>query len=178
MAYDLALSMQDVSLVQVAPRPSTLSAKVEVLAGSFKKFERLVVLAGASATGALMGFVAAMSLGRIDLWQVVLLAAPFFILSFHLTRETLCDAFDRKAYGCAAATTLHAGALLAWPITTLFAPLELNLFWTAPVTAITALALLSMCWTGSSRAIYRTCLQGALVAMVALQQGTMLSLGS
>jgi hypothetical protein len=144
---------------------------------NFRKSERLVVLAGASATGALGGFFIAMALGRIELWQVLLLSAPVFALSFHFTRETLADALYRKAYGCATAAGLHAMALLAWPITALFAPMQAMVFWATPVAAISALVLVSMCWTGSSRAIYRTCAQGAMVTLIAAHQGALLMLG-
>lgn len=146
-------------------------------ASNFRKSERLVVLVGASAMGALGGFFVAMALGRIELWALLLISAPVFALSFHFTRETMADALYRDAYGCAVAAGLHAMALLAWPITAFFVPMQAMVFWAAPVAALTALALLSMCWTGSSRAIYRTCAQGALVAMIAAQQGTLLMLG-
>jgi hypothetical protein len=152
-------------------------AAEQPFASNFRKSERLVVLGGASAAGALGGLFVALALGRIDLWMVLLLSAPVFALSFHFTRETLADALYRDAYGCAVAAGAHAMALLAWPITALFAPLNAIVFWSAPIAAITALALLSMCWTGGSRAIYRTCAQGALVAMIAVQQGTLLMLG-
>jgi hypothetical protein len=171
MAFD-GLPLEPSFTVAAAPR-----SKQSAFASNFRRSERLVVLVGASAIGALGGFFVAMALGRIELWALLLISAPVFGLSFHFTRETMADALDRASYGCAVAAGLHAMALLAWPITAFFAPLHAMLFWTAPVVALTALALLSMCWTGSSRAMYRTFAQGAMVAMIAGQQGTLLMLG-
>lgn len=172
MAFD-ALPFGSSASFDTAAAPAERPA----FTSNFRKSERLVVLVGASAMGALGGFFVAMALGRIELWALLLISAPLFALSFHFTRETMADALYRDAYGCAVATGLHAMALLAWPITALFAPLQAMLFWTAPVAALTALALLTMCWTGSSRAMYRTFAQGAIVAMIAAQQGTLLMLG-
>ena len=171
MAFD-GLAFESSAALAAGP-----TLKQSAFASNFRKSERLVVLIGASALGALGGFLVAMALGRIELWALLLISAPVFALSFHFTRETLADALHRDAYGCAVATGLHAMALLAWPITAFFAPLQALVFFSAPIVALTALALLSMCWTGSSRAMYRTFAQGAMVAMIAAQQGTLLMLG-
>jgi hypothetical protein len=171
MAFDaVPLGSSAVLVAEPAAAQTTFTS-------NFRKSERLVVLIGASAMGALGGFFVAMALGRIEFWALLLISAPLFALSFHFTRETMADALHREAYGCAVATGLHAMALLAWPITAFFAPMQAMVFWTAPVAALTALVLLSMCWSGSSRAMYRTFAQGAMVAMIAAHQGTLLMLG-
>lgn len=167
MAYDSALP---VNAEMAAPTVDV------VVRSDFRRTERLVLLAGASGLGAALGFGAAIAAGRIELWLVILAAMPFLVFALHLTAETLRDALKRNAYGCAAASIMHAGALLAWPLSSLFIPLGALNYFVPPAAALATLVLFASCWGGSSRAVYRMGAQGALVAAVAAHQGFMVLL--
>ena len=170
MAYDAALALNH----GIGPERAPLVERSD----DFHRFERLVVLTGASAVGAVGGFVAAMTLGRLDLWMIILGAAPFLVLALHLTAEMMREGLRRQAFGCATAAGLHVAALLAWPITSFFAPLSSVSFWIAPIVAMTALFLLASCWQGASRGVFRVSAIGLIVAAVAVNQGTMLFIGT
>lgn len=164
MAYDSAL---------VLDTPIAVSDRRD----DFRRLERIMVLLGASAVGAIGGFVVAMSFGRIDLWGVIASTAPLLILSLYLTALTLSDAMKRQAWGCGTAAGLHGAALLAWPITSLLIPLNEANFWIAPVAAAATLVLFASCWGGSSRAVYRLGGQGVLIGALIAHQSTLLILG-
>jgi hypothetical protein len=114
----------------------------------------------------------------MELWTVILTAVPLIVLALYLVARTLQEGMVRHAYGCTTAAILHAAALLAWPATSLFAPLSAANFWIAPVAAMATLILFASCWTGSSRAIYRLGGQAAIVCALAAHQGLLLTLGS
>lgn len=137
----------------------------------FVRSERLTLLMGGAAGGALAGALAAMSFGGLTIWLLIATAAPVLILALYLTAETLTDALKRHARGCATAAGVQAAALLAWPFTSLFTPLNGLNYFIAPTLAMGALVLFASCWNGASRAVYRTAAQGALVALVAAHQG-------
>jgi hypothetical protein len=145
---------------------------------TFVRSERLVVLTGASALGAAIGFAVAMTSGRVDLWVLALVALPALALAAHLTIQTLSEAFASRAWGCASASVLHVAALMAWPMTALVSAGSPALFWIAPGVALTALVLFASCWEGSARAVYRSGAQGALVAAIAAQQGVFVGSGA
>lgn len=143
----------------------------------FLRSERLVVLFGASALGVILGFVLAVTVGRQDIWVLTLMALPALGLAAHFTIQTMGEAIAARAWGCATASVLHVGALVAWPMIALFASASPDLFWLAPGMALSALLLFASCWGGSARAVYRASAQAALVAAVAGQQGVMVLLG-
>jgi hypothetical protein len=169
MAYDATL----------LPHASHFSTTPPVHEDSgFRRSERLVVVAGATAIGVLAGFGAAMAFGRLDTWLLSIVAAGVFALALYLTAETVQDALRRKAYGCAAASMLHAAALFAWPATFLFFPVGAPQFWLAPVSGLTTLALFASCWSGHQRAVYRISGQGVLVAAAASYQAVLFVMGA
>lgn len=173
MAYDSALLLNR----------NVFAAKARVASfpdrrDEFRRLERLMVLMGGAAAGAIIGFAAAMTLGRLELWMVILTAAPLLVLALYLTGETAREAMSRKAYGCTAASCLHVAALLAWPLTSLLTPLGSLNFWIAPVLAVGTLVLFASCWSGPSRAVYRLGAQGLLIGALAAHQGTLLILGN
>lgn len=149
------------------------SARAEV----WRRDERLAVLVGAAAFGALAGFAGTLWAGRMDAFVLVLIAAPILALDLHLTGQTLSEALRRNAHGCASACVLHGVAVLAWPVTALVAAFAPVAFWVAPALAMTALLLFASCWGGQARAIYRMGGQSALVAALVAQQGLFALLG-
>lgn len=170
MAYDsILIDNVNVHAVPIAARERN---------DDFRRFERLVVLAGASALGALMGFASAMTLGYADLFTMIAVAAPVLAMALYLTSQMLRDGINRRAYGCAASAVLHATALLAWPMTALLAPMSPLIFWIAPAMAMSALVMLSSCWQGATSGVYRVGVMGLMVAGLAAQQATMLALGA
>lgn len=159
--------------VVAAPETAAVDTRAD-----FRRLERLIVLTGGASVGAGAGFITAVALGRMELWSVVLIAAPLMVAALFLVARTLQEGMTRNAMGCTTAAILHAAALLAWPMTALFAPLSGAAFWIAPVAALATLVLFASCWTGPSRAIYRMGGQAALVAALAVHQGILLTLGS
>ena len=148
-------------------------APAYVRRADFRRLERIVILAGGAALGLTIGFTTAIGLGRPSQAALILSGAVFGALALYLCSRTLRESLARSAYGCAAATVAHAAALLAWPLTALFAPVSALAFWSAPFIAISALVLFASCWGGSPRAVYRLGLQGALVAALAAYQGAL-----
>ncbi|MFT3727691.1 MAG: hypothetical protein QM759_07700 [Terricaulis sp.] len=140
----------------------------------FRRLERVVVLAGGLALGGLAGFTAEIMLGRPSVATLMVSGTILISFALYLCTQTLRESFVRRAYGCATATILHAGALLAWPMAALFAPLSPVAFWMAPVAAVSALVLFASCWGGPPRAVYRLSLQGFIVAAAAMYQGALL----
>jgi len=162
--------------VSVAPTAAILGHAPERV--DFRRGERLIVLMGASAFGAMLGFAAALAGGRVEPWVLALMALPVLGFSAHLTIRTLSEAFAARAHGCASASVLHVAALMVWPMTALFAAANPALFWIAPGIALSALVLFASCWGGGARAVYRASAQGALVAAIAAQQGVTVLLGA
>jgi hypothetical protein len=144
----------------------------------FHRPERLAVLGGSLAIGGGAGFSLAMMLGPMNIWTIVAVAAPVLALALHFTQWTLRDAISRGAYGCAAAASMHAAALLAWPFAGLMMPLAPTGFWIAPALAVGTLVLSASCWGGAPRTVYRLAAQGILVAALAAHQGTILFMGA
>lgn len=144
----------------------------------FVRSERLGLLVGGAGVGALIGGFAAMALGQPTLWVMILTAAPVLTLALYLTARTLTDAMRRNARGCATVAGLHAAALIAWPLTSLFTAVNSLNFFIAPVLAMGSLVLFASCWSGSSRGVYRLAAQGALVALVAAHQGVIVLMAS
>ena len=140
----------------------------------FRRLERLVVLAGGVALGGATGLAAEIMIGRPTFAVLIASGAILIPLALYLCSQTLRESVARRAYGCACATVLHAAALLAWPMTALFAPLSPMVFWTAPAVAVSALVLFASCWGGPPRAVYRLSLQGFIVAGAAMYQGAMI----
>jgi hypothetical protein len=139
----------------------------------FRRLERIVVLAGGVAAGATVGFVTEIAIGRPTLDIVIASGALFIAFALYLCTQTLRESLVRGARGCATATVIHAAALLAWPLTALFAPLSAMAFWSAPAIAISGMVLFASCWDGPPRAVYRLALQGALVSGLAAYQGAL-----
>lgn len=170
MAYDATLTFNR----QAVLRPQTAVADRR---DDFRRLERLVILTGGASAGAAAGFMAAIAFGPLDLRIVLLGAAPMVALALYLVARTLEEGMRRHAVGCTTAAIMHAAALLAWPMTSLFAPLSAMSFWIAPIAALSTLVLFASCWTGPSRAIYRLGGQAAIVAALAVHQGMLLTLG-
>jgi hypothetical protein len=139
----------------------------------FRRLERLVILAGGVALGLSLGFTTAIGVGRPSLTALIASGAVLVAFGLYLSSQTLRECLLKRAPGCAAATIAQAAALLAWPLTGLFAPVSAPVFWAAPALAISALVLFASCWNGPSRAVYRLGLQGALVAALAAYQGAL-----
>lgn len=171
MAYDSTLRIDGEAIT----RPAII---VSDRREEFRRLERIMVLTGASAFGAVAGFGVAMTFGRLDLWEIIVSAAPLLSLSLYLTGKTLSDAMKRKAWGCSTASCLHAAALLAWPMTALLTPLNEANFWIAPLAAMATLVLFASCWGGASRAIYRLGVQGIVIGGLLTHQGALLILGN
>lgn len=139
----------------------------------FLRFERLVVLVGASGLGAGAGFVTAVALGRQDMWTQLMVAAPVLALALYFASATFAEAQQRKAYGCGVMAACHGISLIAWP---LFVPLQGMSFFMAPAAALLTVLALASCWNGSPAAIYRAALQALLVAALAAYQGALVLL--
>jgi len=139
----------------------------------FRRLERIVVLTGGVAIGGAIGFVTEIAIGRPSLAVLVVSGAVFIAVALYFCSQSLSESLVRRAHGCAAAAIIQASALLAWPLTGLFAPVSAFAFWSAPLVAISSLVLFASCWEGPPRAIYRLALQGTLVAAFAAYQGAL-----
>lgn len=162
-----------------APRVAMATQTLENIASEeiWRRDQRLVVLAGGIALGALAGFFITLTSGRFDVWLLAMIAMPLLALDLYLAGKTMSTALQSQSVGCATACGLHAAAVLAWPMTALMIPLSPLAFWSAPALALTALVLFASCWSGEGRALYRMAAQGALVAALMAQQGVFVVLG-
>ena len=171
MAYDSTFFFNQAAALRAKPPAVTEDRR------DFRRLERIVILTGGASVGAAAGFGAAIALGRMALWEVLLTAAPLMVAALYLVARTLQEGMGRNAIGCTTAAIMHAGALLLWPMTALFAPLSGAAFWIAPVAAMATLVLFASCWSGPPRAIYRLGGQAMIVAALAAHQGVLLTLG-
>lgn len=169
MAYDSTL---------LETRAHVFAPPVDRTDDDFRRGERLVVVAGASALGAMLGAGTAIALGRVDTWMILAASAPLFLLAMHLTWRTMREAVARRAYGCSFATVAFFLSLAAWPAVAMFYPLDAPRFWIAPASAFASLLLLASCWKGTHRTVYRTGLQGTLLSIGAGYLGLLVFLGS
>lgn len=132
----------------------------------FRRSERVVVLVGAGAAGALFGFALALAMGRTNPAVVALAVGPALALSAWLALGIVREGISRGAIGCSAAAGMHVAALALWPLAHLMAaPIEQVLM--APLLAAATLVLLASCWTGSAAIVYRAAGQGLAVAALA-----------
>lgn len=164
MAYDV--SQADGAWVQ------------ERAADDWLRSERLVALGGAIALGFIVGLGATLMVGRIDPIVLIAISAPILLLSLYLTAQTLTEAFERRAYGCATAAIAHGVALFAWPVGALMSASTPALFWIGPALALSSLALFASCWSGGARPIYRMALQATLIASITAYQGMFMLMGA
>ena len=167
MAYDSALFEPTAALVPARKTSRRIETVPPVQSAqraddNFHQAERLVVVGGAAALGALLGVFAGIGFGKPEMWIGAAAAAPLYGLGIYFTAATFRDAKEARAFGCACASGLHMLALLAWPVAAIFYPLSMLQFWIAPAIALSALGLFASCWGGSKRAVYRACLQGVL----------------
>jgi hypothetical protein len=140
----------------------------------FHGFERFAFLLGAVGAGGVSGFIAAVAVGRQDLWTQLLGGAPVLALALCLACATFVEARRCALTGCSIMAGSHGVALIAWP---LFIPLHPTVYWIAPAAAMTSVLLLASCWSGSPGAIYRSAAQAMLVAALAAYQGVLIVLG-
>jgi hypothetical protein len=131
----------------------------------FRRGERLVVLMGGAALGILAGLGAALVLGRVGAWPVII-GIPLFVFALYLAVATFRDAVERRAFGCAAAAGLVAASMLAWPAAALLVPMSALTFWIAPTAALGSMALLASCWSGASGAVYRLSGEAAMFCTI------------
>ena len=172
MAYDSTLAG---SVKLATPRLQRRAARID---DDFHRTERMVVVCGAVAFGAVVGTATAFTLGYTPVRVMVVAGAPIFLLGLYFAVATLRDAIDRRAWGCASATMLHFGALLTWPVAAVLYPLATVSFWFAPALAVSALILFASCWSGAKRVVYRACAQGALMAVCAAYFGVLAVMGA
>ena len=144
----------------------------------FHRAERIVVVAGASLLGALIGAASAIVSGQIAPWMMLVWGAPVYVLALYFAVATLHDGLERNALGCAIAATMHVAALFAWPLVALVHPTMSLPFWYAPAIAFSALIMFASCWGGHKRVVYRACCQGALTAACASYLGLLTAMGS
>jgi hypothetical protein len=144
----------------------------------FTHVERVTMMAGGAAAGAVGGVFLAIAIGQLNLWTVLVMSAGVLALGLHLGNCTLKEAWSRGALGCAAVAIAHMYTLLAWPIISLYAPASASMAFVAPAAGLLTLGLLASCWRGQPRAIYRLSGQAALVAALGSYQGLLLAIGS
>ncbi len=144
---------------------SSLSHVEAVTMSEFRRDERFAVLFGGAAVGIALGFVAALSMGRVGMWPMIV-AAPVFALAAYLAVATCRDAIERRAFFCAIAAGLVALSLLAWPAMGLIFPMSTPQFWIAPAATLGSMVLLASCWSGTQGAAYRLCGEAASLCAI------------
>lgn len=176
MAYDSTLAFRsDAGPADVLVDAKPFQARTD---DDFHRGERMVVITGAAALGAMLGIFAAIGLGRLESWMIFAAGAPVYALGLYFTAATFHDARACRAMGCATASGLHMLALLAWPAAAFFYPMSAAPFWIAPAIALSALALFASCWGGTKRAVYRACGQGVLVTASVVYVGFLTIMGA
>lgn len=176
MAYDSTTFVAKPSVLATArARYASFPVRTD---DDFHRGERVVVVAGASLVGALLGAALALTTGQVAPWMMLLWGAPVYVLALYFAVATLHDGINRNFWGCAIATTLHVASLFAWPLVALLHP-TMNLpFWYAPAIAFSALIMFTSCWGGQKRVVYRASCQGALMGACAAYLGLLTVMGS
>ena len=128
--------------------------------------QRLSLVVGGLAVGAIAGFVALMATGPGSPVFSGLEAGAFALASV-LAMLGLKECITQRAYGCASVMTLHMAALAGWLAMTFNASLQ-PFVMAAP--ALVTLVLFSSCWTRGAGGAYRASLQSVFLAAIASAQ--------
>lgn len=127
---------------------------------------RLGLTLGGLGLGAFIGFAAAMSIGRSDLFLNVL-GAGAFALALPLGVWGVRQSIREHAYGCAALALLHMAALIGWlgmSVSAYGPPLGVS----AP--ALITLVLFASCWSRTEGGVYRSMFQALIIGIAASAQ--------
>ena len=141
----------------------------------YLRSERLGLLIGAASVGVMLGFVATLSMGRVELPYHV--GALLLNVSLVLGAATLWRAHLRGSRGCATAAILYMSAVLMWPATAFFAQFSPGVFLASPLVALFGLVLFASCWRGGPLPLYAACLQAFLIGSLTAHQGFATSMG-
>lgn len=133
--------------------------------------DRLVLLGGGLALGAIFGFLALIALGRQPMIDLVVVGSMLVMIALNLASQTLRESLAAEARLCTIATWVNCSSLLCWPL--VMVPLLDRVLWVAPALAVLSLLVLTSWWRGSPRAIYRVGLQGAVVAALGAYMGAL-----
>ncbi len=149
-----------------------LSPTVRTVAPAQNDFfllDRLVLLGGGLAIGTIAGFLALIALGRQPMIDLIVVGSMLVMIALNLASQTLRESLAADGRLCTIATAVNGAALLCWPL--VMVPVLQGVLWVAPAFAALSLTVLTSCWRGSSRAIYRVMLQSAIVAALAAYVG-------
>lgn len=132
-------------------------------------FDRLVLLGGGLAIGTIVGFLALIALGRQPMIDLMVVGAMLVMIALNLGSQTLRESLAGDTRLCTVAAAVNGAALLCWPL--VMVPALQGVLWVAPAFAAGSLMVLTSCWRGSFRAIYRVMVQSAIVATLAAYVG-------
>jgi hypothetical protein len=137
--------------------------------------ERLGVVIGAASVGIMLGFIATLALGRVELPHHV--GSLMLNISLVLGAATLWRAHVRGSRGCATAAILYMSAVMMWPATAFIAQFSPAVFLASPLVALFGLVLFASCWRGGPLPIYAACAQAFLIGSLTAHQGFAASMG-
>jgi hypothetical protein len=145
---------------------------------SFHWAERLVVVLGACAAGAVTGLGAAFALGAVPLGGLLLIAAPFFALALYFAGRNGLEAGAGANFWPGMVAALSMAILAAWPFAFALISWGAPQLWFIPLAALVALTLFTVLWRPSARSTYRSAAQAALISSIAMHSGVAAYLGA
>jgi hypothetical protein len=145
---------------------------------SFRWSERLVLVLGACAAGAIAGLGAAFAIGAVPLFGMLLFTAPFFGLALYCAGRNGLEAGAGMEFWPGVTAALSMAILAAWPFAFALISWGAPQLWFIPLAALVALTLFTVLWRPSARTVYRSAAQAALIACIAAHSGVVTYLGS
>ncbi|MBI3437347.1 MAG: hypothetical protein HY054_01615 [Proteobacteria bacterium] len=136
----------------------------------FSLTDRLVLIFGGLAFGAIAGLLTLIGFGRPSGIERLVIGSMLLMLALHLCAQTLQSSWARNATLCANTAIMHVIALFLWPILYLISPTE-SLLWVSPVLAAMTLIVLAFSWRGRGRVVYRLALEAIIVGSLGAYQG-------
>lgn len=151
-----------------------MGARVE----GFRPVERVGVVLGAAALGAVTGFVATIALGSLEPWMAAACAAPVYLAALYFASEGCREALRRREWLAALIVSLLLIGLAVWPITIFYAVPNAPAFWVGPASSFAMLAAFVLLSAGSAPRVYRASALGALIALLAVNQSLLTAMGA
>lgn len=144
----------------------------------FRPMERVAVVLGAAAFGALLGLGATIALGALEPWVVAACAAPFYLAALHFSFEACRESLGHREWPALLVGGLLLLGLAAWPIAVFYSSPDSPAFWIGPAATLSALAMFTLCAEGQAPRVYRASALGLVIALLAVNQSFLTVMGA
>lgn len=138
-------------------------------------FARIGAVLGAGVVGVVAGFVATISLGRLDTWIGAAFAGQVYLAALYLAGHAELDTVKRRAWLSTALIALHIVAMIGWPVALFLLKTNVPAYWLPlPAMATSLLVLAAL----APRTLWRVGAVALLVTALAANQATLFLMGA